>query len=339
MRKLLTLLLFIFALFQVNAAKYEKTDTGFTVPIMKVSKKKISSVITTYGYVTADIVKVAMELAGRIERIKNWGEKFNTDEVLVKLDSSLVDEDLKALKAQKKAMEANLTYLKNEFNRISKLYKQRVVDLSKYQKISSQYESLKYNLQSVQAKIEKLETTKKKMIYKSKFAGFVYKRIANTSEVALPGKPVLEIIGKKAKLIFWVSQKDLKILPNLISLKTRDFSINLNYKDLMTDNTVQPVTGKRKFEIYLPMKYFGRNYKILLYLKPEEKIIIPLSSILFEDKNSYVLVFKDGKVIKRQVLLGRENNGYIEVLKGLSSGEIIIPWGVYNIPFDGVEKL
>lgn len=64
---------------------------------------------------------------------------------------------------------------------------------------------------------------------------------------------------------------------------------------------------------------------IVSYGEPEEKILIPASSIVKkEGSRGYVLTLVNGRVFQRTVMIGAEKNGHIEIENGLKEGELII---------------
>jgi len=57
------------------------------------------------------------------------------------------------------------------------------------------------------------------------------------------------------------------------------------------------------------------------------KILVPKSSVISEDGNSFVFIVKDGKLKKQNIKIGNEVNKYIEILEGLSIDDEVIVEG------------
>ena len=67
---------------------------------------------------------------------------------------------------------------------------------------------------------------------------------------------------------------------------------------------------------------FGR-FKIA-YDKHENALVIPAAAVIREDNSATVYVVTDGAAIRRQVKVGIETDGMIEVLGGLGVDEVVV---------------
>lgn len=61
----------------------------------------------------------------------------------------------------------------------------------------------------------------------------------------------------------------------------------------------------------------------------EESIVLPTDTVINDDGKNYVMVYKDGKVSKRDIVLGISTVERCVVLSGLSPGEKLVQEGLY----------
>ncbi|MEF2968780.1 efflux RND transporter periplasmic adaptor subunit [Paenibacillus sp. M1] len=76
----------------------------------------------------------------------------------------------------------------------------------------------------------------------------------------------------------------------------------------------------------------GAKIQLLLTDEAEQEVLtVPTTAVIREESNSFVYVYAEGKVEKRQVQLGRLNGMYQEVTSGLSQGDQIVISGQYQL--------
>lgn len=72
----------------------------------------------------------------------------------------------------------------------------------------------------------------------------------------------------------------------------------------------------------------GMTAKVDILIEKRENIVIaPLNSVLSEDSGKYVFTVEDNKAVKRFVDTGISNNDFVEITKGLETGDFIIVKG------------
>ncbi|RRJ62887.1 efflux RND transporter periplasmic adaptor subunit [Paenibacillus oralis] len=76
----------------------------------------------------------------------------------------------------------------------------------------------------------------------------------------------------------------------------------------------------------------GTKVQLRLTDEAEQEVLtIPTTAIIREESNTYVYIFSGGKAEKRQVELGRLNELYQEVIKGLSLGDQVVVSGQHQL--------
>jgi membrane fusion protein (multidrug efflux system) len=64
--------------------------------------------------------------------------------------------------------------------------------------------------------------------------------------------------------------------------------------------------------------------------------VVPEEALVPEGENQYVFVATDGRVFKREVSLGQRRPGEVEILGGVSAGDLVVVEGTQKIA-DGVQ--
>jgi len=81
---------------------------------------------------------------------------------------------------------------------------------------------------------------------------------------------------------------------------------------------------------------FGRFE--IAYEKHTDALVIPAAAVLEEDNVSVVYVVNDGAAVRRRIVVGIEEDGFVEVLNGLEGHEQIVVTGQYSLR-DGSKVL
>ena len=126
-----------------------------------------------------------------------------------------------------------------------------------------------------------------------------------------------KLVEGKQELIYYDPQapeqkETAKIgyLSPIMNANTKTFTLELEIAN--TDLRIQP----------------GKRYMVQLTTEREEEVLaVPIHSIIRENSNAYVFVQEGDRFIKRQIVLGRLNAEYQEVLQGLKEGELIVVAG------------
>jgi cobalt-zinc-cadmium efflux system membrane fusion protein len=71
---------------------------------------------------------------------------------------------------------------------------------------------------------------------------------------------------------------------------------------------------------------------MLIQSLPEQKLAVPLQSIVRENDNTYVYVqLAPNKFRLREVKLGLEYNGMVNIESGVAMGEIVVADGAFHV--------
>ncbi len=287
--------------------------------------------VKPYVYAT-----VSTKVPGTIIKVyKKEGEPFRKGELLVKIDSSEITNNILALedekrakgnvlpglKAELKAAEITLKNAKDEFSREEFLYERGAVPETVVERAENQLAAAESKVETLKAKIEELRSTirsieKRIRVLKSQLKyteiravddGVVAKVLAYEGDMALPGKPIMKVYYPKYgfRVLINIPPEDAKEIPVGSSVYSGGDEIGKLVKYYPSAN------GKNS--LYVAEVKIDR----ISGFKPEENLslqllgkayrgqIVPIYAILHMKNGDYVLAIeRNGKVkpIKVKVL-------------------------------------
>ena len=287
--------------------------------------------VKPYSYAT-----ISTKVSGTILKVyKREGDHFQKGELLVKIDSSEITNNILALEDEKRAKESILPGLKaelraaeitlrnakEEFNRERFLYERGAVPETDVERAENQLAAAESKVETLKANIEELKSTifsieKKIKVLKSQLKytgiravddGVVSEVLAYEGDMALPGKPIMKVYYPKYgfRVLINVPPEDAKEIPIGSSVfsdgkeigKLVKYYPSANFKNSLYVAEVKvSKTSNLKPE---------ENLSLQLYGKPYKGQIVPIYAILHMKDGDYVLVIgQNGKVkpIKVKVL-------------------------------------
>lgn len=264
------------------------------------------------------------------------GKRVRKNEQLMSLNASLLDGNLNQdfVKAKAAFQKAEQTYL-----RAKSLIKERLITQSAFSEAEASYQSTK----AIYDNISQFYTAKGERIV-SPVQGYIKSCLVSEGEFVEAGRALAVITqNKRLTLRADVPQKDYGRLAGVFSANFTTPYDNLAYniEDLngrkisfgktTLDNTFfTPVY----FEIDNSSKLIPGSY-VEVFLKTgkrESALTVPLSALLEEQGAFYLFVQDEGEAYRKvYVTPGHSDGKNIEILRGLSAGDIVVIRGAYQV--------
>ena len=170
-------------------------------------KKELNDLQEFIGTVNFDKKsKIASESSGIAKNINfEVGQKVKKDEVIVQIDSDILDAQIKASKSAVNMYTVQLKNAKKNFERFSALLEKKSIAQKIYDDSKLEYDVANENLISANAKLNELIIQKSKKQIKAPFSGVIVEKNINTNEWLNQGSQVATI----------VNTQDLEIIFNL----------------------------------------------------------------------------------------------------------------------------
>lgn len=204
MRKIgLAILLVLFT----NTSFLQAAQPAALVETDVLKKKELNDLQEFIGTVNFDKKsKIASESSGIAKNINfEVGQKVKKDEVIVQIDSDILDAQIKASKSAVNMYTVQLKNAKKNFERFSALLEKKSIAQKIYDDSKLEYDVANENLISANAKLNELSIQKSKKQIKAPFSGVIVEKNINTNEWLNQGSQVATI----------VNTQDLEIIFNL----------------------------------------------------------------------------------------------------------------------------
>ncbi len=246
---------------------------------------------------------------------------------------TLVNEEENALLESAKATEANakLVYERNQ-----RLAANDAIAQLELERTKSAYDAAAANVGAIQARL-------RDRVLIAPFSGVLGFRQISVGAYVSPGQAVANLIDDSAmRLEFGVPSifvSDLK--PGLqISATTKDIP-GRTFTGTLTsiDNAIDPTSLAVKVRATLPNKdgalRAGASMTVSLMSKPRTSLSIPEISVIAEGSKTFVYVVdrtrQPAVAAKTEVTVGTRERGTVEVISGLSSGDLVVTDGVLKV--------
>lgn len=176
----------------------------------------------------ARVSEVATDLEGLVTEISfDEGDAVNRGDVLVVLDSQLLDAEIAAARAALEQNEVDLENARRDLERVEGLYKNGSIPETDYDSYRSQKLRLEKHAAVLEAKLDKLLISKAKKIIKAPFSGIVVQQNTELGEWVAKGGRVAVIADNSAVEV--EVDVPMEILENLE--KGRDVRILINDRE------------------------------------------------------------------------------------------------------------
>jgi membrane fusion protein, multidrug efflux system len=334
------------ALAGVKSLQFKKLmDSGkaFVQPPESVSsavarEEKWPTSLTAIGSVTAvQGVTVNAELPGIVHEIAfDSGAVVAKGDLLVKLDTSLEEAQLRALEAQEELARITLA-------RERTLRTQNMISESELDTAEATLKQNKANADAVRATIEK-------KTIRAPFAGRLGIRMVNLGQYLDTGKPIVSLQSLEPVYAeFTLPQQELAQLKTgmRVSLTTdaypgRRFEGKLTAITPQLDPATRSVGLQATLENPNQLLRPGMYARMEVFLPEEQKVlVIPATSVLSAPYGDSVYVIEPkaatngapaGLVVRQQfVRTGRVHGDFLSVESGLKPGERIVSAGIFKL--------
>ena len=166
-----------------------------------------------------------------------------------------------------------------------------------------------------------------------------------------------DILGSEKSVILTLDDTsevfvDLKIPENFATFIKKDLNVKAKFsgiKDKDFSGKVEGVASRVNAEtrsILTRVKIDNPNYELIpgsllevtLSFNKRDSLSIPDTSIILEGNKSYVYKISEDNIAERlEIEIGSRNDGDVEVISGLNSGDVIVAEGLKKL--DQMEKL
>ncbi len=272
-----------------------------------------------------EVVEVASEVAGKIERISfEEGARVSRGDILVKIN----DDDLQS-QLRRATFQRNL--LKEKLDRSRILLEKDAISREAFDQVETDFNM-------VQADIELLEVRIGKTSIRAPFDGVAGFRYVSPGSYIQPGARIARVVdNSRLRLEFSIPEKYYS--DALRGTQVRFTVENDRSPHYARIYAVDPTVDATTRTVIMRALYENRGLKIIpgMYAdlvvgqKDGESIQIPTEAIVPDANNKKVWLVREGRAHLQDVVTGTRSENMIEVKAGLSAGDSVIVTGLMQV--------
>ncbi len=361
--------------------KYTKILTSFTMLLLFLglcscknapeetlpSHKKISIKTFKVKYVQVPIlksfpaltkpkeeVKLSAKISGYIKGIfVNEGQQVKRGDLLLVVDEKGIESQINALKAsinavkeQRDALMARYAYVKANFLRYKSLLAKRAISKEKFDKIKSEYLSLKGQIDALSARIKQIKAqlseTENELKYvkiTSPINGWVIKRYVDKGSYVNSGDPLITLYSYEEGLWLVAGIDESLINKVKIGEKVRisipAFKINENKTISQIIPDIDPLSHTFTVKVSLlnhdiKAGAFGRIY---ITVSHKKALLIPKDTVIKRGGIDGVYALDKNRILHWRIvrICDCPIRGFCEVLSGLEPGDVIAASDLFKV--------
>jgi len=299
-------------------------NPAIPVEVGTIELATVAEEVEALGTLAADeSIIIASEIAGRVVALGfREGERVSKDQDLVKLDTAILDAELKQA-------QADLSLARDTYDRNRSLVQRGARTQVALEQATAQLASQEARVQLVQSKLAQATI-------KAPFTGVVGLRSVGVGDYISVGKPLVALTNiDPIKVDFRVPEIFLTRLKvgQSVQLKVdavpdRPFTGEIFAIDPVVDVNGRAVRLRAKVpnaDLVLKPGLFARI--TIVVDKRDDALIVPETAIVPDGLGKTVFIIENGKAKRVPVELGKRLTGKVEVVKGLKAGMQIVTAG------------
>lgn len=271
--------------------------------------------------------RISADVQGRIVRMTvEQGDIVGTDQVLVLLDKTLPELQLKSINVQIEGLE-------NDLKRYSLLKEADAIQGVQLEKTGLALQAARIQQMTIEQQIERTSV-------RAPFRGVVTARLSEAGAYAAPGIPLLQISDiSSLKLSINVPERDLKYFtPGTVCDVTADALPGTRFsgKVIMSGSKSNPGNSfpvqllvENTPDLALKSGMFGRV--TLLTANSAPGILLPAIAISGTNIHPKVFSIANGKAMLKDITISDRIGNMVLVSSGLSDGEQVVTGGFINL--------
>ncbi|MBU1095685.1 MAG: efflux RND transporter periplasmic adaptor subunit [Bacteroidetes bacterium] len=350
-----SIFIFLFLAVLIISCQQESEQTvekRVPVKIYNVQTDSIAKYLAVPGSISAsEDVILYSKVSERIEKIfVKPGDRVSKNHTLAVQYNEIFKQSFLSAETAVKTAEVQQQMVKNDYERMKKLFDQKAISSQQFDQISTQYKSAQLASDQAKSQMSQVKEQYENSFVKAPFEGIVASVYVEQNQMLPAGQPVIQLINPasmKAKIK--VASKDAnKIYKGQFvkalfpSTPEKEY---MGYVDQI-DQAVDPISKSLQIEVKmnksaLPLKsgIFGEFY--IQTEKRNNSVILPENALQSRTevnvdkktgiqnsvKKYFVFAVSGGRADLKEVKTGISDNGRIEITSGIGVGDSIIVMG------------
>lgn len=317
----------------------------------------IERTIKLFGNIQAEqSVTIISTITNRIIKINaDIGDAVFIGDVLAVIDDEKIIQAFDQAAAGLETAQAQYLSVNAEWERVQKLYQEKVVSQSHYEGMKAQRDAAYSNVKQMKAVLSSAQSQLRDTEITSPISGVISFRGLDVGDMAAPQIPLFKVVTlDPIKVNINVIERNIGIITEGLEARVTVSS----FPDTVFIGTVEkvnptlnPMSRSANAEIILANTQMQlkpgmfANVEVLIE-RHENSVTIPKYTIIektaldYEEGrlttgrikvNKSIFVIQDSIALKRDVMTGFEQNNQVEILSGLEAGEILVTQGHHQL--------
>lgn len=276
--------------------------------------------------------QIASQVPGQIRHLSvRAGDRVSKGQVLVRLDDSAANQSAAASRALTGAASAQLTLAARDFQRQQQLFAEGYVSQAAMDRARAQYQAARAATAAQASQAGAASAAARFYTLSAPYSGLVASVSAIEGDMAMPGQRLLMVYDPSA----------LKVVANVPQSLLPTLKTDLSARILVNGQTLTPArvtvapgadAASHTVEIRLDLAgtpaglvpgSFARVAFVANGHAAAANLRIPLRALVRRSELTAVYVMRQGHPLLRQVRAGAVWGDTVEILSGLSAGEVI----------------
>lgn len=299
-----------------------------SVTAIEATKRSVDQSLDLIGTLNAwTEIAVVAELQGKIESLNiERGQSISKGTVIATIDSKL-----KQLAFDNARI--NTSKLKNDFDRVTNLFKSGTAS-------QQQLDDAKYSWENATIQLEQAQKQLSDASVVSPVSGIIAEKNIEAGAYVNTGNQIVKIIDiSRFRVTLNVSETNVYRLSigDKATITTNvypgiTFDGRISFIGLQSDATHNyPVEITMNNSKKHPMKAGTLVTSHITIPDTKTRLFIPRQSLQGSTNDAHVYVVQKGKAFLRKIVVGTENGDYLEVVSGLTDGDVVVASGQINL--------
>lgn len=258
------------------------------------------------------------------------GQTVTRDQVLVRLDEADLQARLKQAEAGLASAQVRREQSKTDFGRAEQLKAKNAISQAEFDTVQSTMKSAAADFDRASQAVKESQVLLDQATILSPMTGTVIDKRVEVGDTVSPGQVLLTLFDPThMQMVASVRESLAMTLKPGQVLPTRLDALDLDCEATISELVPEADVASRSFTVKVtgpcpPGAYSGMFGRLMLPLEDEEVLVIPASTVSRVGQLTMVDVVHDNVMHRRNVRLGRTLESDVEVLSGLSAGELVV---------------
>ena len=305
--------------------------------------------ISANGYVVARTkASVSAKIAGRLVSLGvREGSQVRSGQIIARIESSIYVAALNAAKADAQRADVERVQARRDFDRATTLAAQDVLSRAELDATQTRADAAAAAVATARAQVELARANLENTNVRAPFDGTVLRKDAEVGEIVAPSAA-----GGGLTRTAIVTMADLRTLEVEVDVNEayiaqirngQDAGVTLGaYPDTSFRARVRqivPTADRQKATVQVKVSILDRDPRILpemgakvVFLREAPKdaaaarpqVLVPSAAVARDGASTRVWIVQDAKLVRRDVVLGRERGDQFEVREGLDGAESVV---------------